>query len=488
MVQTALDILQQALHALSGLARPAGVLLLILLVAGLLLGVLDPARSRVRRRWLGRRISDVGRWALVLAAVGAGTVLLRISRHAVDARLGAQQSARYATAADPDGGQTVQPAPRVSVLDTRTYTRTLTLPPDLYARVRAQGGWEALLPYLGQPDGGSLQTLREDFTRRGDRVEYTRAVTQPTEEPVNLDSSGIVTALTFVEPAGGRGQYYNAAFTADYTFTNPRRTPATLRFVFPLPSGSGTLNAFRMTVNGEVRRAAPDRDPTWEGTVPAGGVVKVNVTYRNQGARSWRYDLAQRREAIRAFSLRVTTNRTAKFQRYTLFPTRQGRSALGAVTHLEWSYQDIITAQDIALVFAQGSVRETLTKIAVFQLPALLLAALLCSAWAWSRRMALPPLALAAAVAGLALGFTLAGVLTAYLPVVVAQIVGTLAGVALATSRLGRAYVGPLALAGLTPLVFLSDGHAGLLLTLLGALLLLLFRPPVLARQWPALR
>ena len=53
------------------------------------------------------------------------------NRRAVDARLGAQQNARYANAADPDGGQTVQASPRVSLLDTRTYTRTLVLPADV---------------------------------------------------------------------------------------------------------------------------------------------------------------------------------------------------------------------------------------------------------------------------------------------------------------------------------------------------------------------
>lgn len=478
MVQVALDILQHALSTLLGLALPAAAVALLGAIILLLLHRLDPARSRARLRWLTRRAPHAAGWALVLLALGAASVLLHVSRRAVDLRVGTQLSARYANAADPDGGQTVQGAPRASVLGTHTYTRSLTLPADVDTRIRVQGGWEALLPYLGQPDGSSVRDLRESFTRVGPRLVYSRAVTLTTEEPVPLDSSAVRADLKFTEPAGGRGLYYAAAFSADYAFTNPASSPATMRFTFPLPTGSGTLSDFRLTVNGQVLRPADtDSGPVWEGVVPAGGVIRVNVTYRNQGARSWRYELGQRREAIRNFRLDVSTDRPAKFQRYTLFPTRQTRTALGTTSHLEWNLRDVITAQDIALVFAQGSVRETLAKIGVLHPLTLVLAALLCVAWAVTRRRPLSPVPLAAAVLGLGLGFTLAGVLTAYLPVVAAQGLGALAGVLLGRQLLGRAFTWPLALGSATPLVFLSGGHAGLLLTVLAALLLLALRP-----------
>lgn len=478
MVQVALDVLQHALNALLGLALPAaGVALLGAIILGLL-HRLDPGGRRARQRWLTRRAPHVAGWALVLLALGAASVLLHVSRRATDLRVGTQLSARYANAADPDGGQTVQGAPRASVLGSHTYTRSLTLPADVDTRIRVPGGWEALLPYLGQPDGASVRDLREGFTRVGPRLVYSRAVTLTTEEPVPLDSSAVRADLKFTEPAGGRGLYYAAAFSADYAFTNPAALPATMRFTFPLPTGSGTLSDFRLTVNGQVLRPAdPDRGTVWEGVVPAGGVIRVTVTYRNQGARSWRYELGQRREPIRDFRLDVSTDRPAKFQRATLFPTRQTRPALGTTTHLEWNLRDVITAQDIALVFAQGSMRETLTKIGVLHPLALVLAALLCVAWATTRRRPLPPVPLAAAVLGLGLGFTLAGVLTAYMPVDAAQGLGTLTGLVLGRHLLGRAFTWPLALASAAPLVFLSGGHAGLLLTVLAAVLLLVLRP-----------
>ncbi|WP_205747055.1 hypothetical protein [Deinococcus sp. KSM4-11] len=486
MVQVALASLQHSLAGLLSLARSAVPLLLVGVLALLLLGLFDRSRSRAALRWLSRRSRITGQWALVLLAIGAGSVLVQITRHAMDARLSAQQSARYANAADPAGGQTVQSAPRASVIGTHTYTRTLLLPQDIYRRLQKQGNWEALLPYLGQPDGTNVGALREGFRQRGTRLEYTRVMTLQTEQPVNLDSSKVVTDLKFTEPAGGRGLYYNATFTGDYTFTNPNAAPATMRFAFPLPSGSGTLSNFRLTVNGQVLHATDLTDGSvWQGQVPAGGVVRVSATYRNQGARSWHYELAQRREAIRAFSLSVNTDRPAKFQRYTLFPTRQSRTALGSATHLEWILQDVITAQDIALVFAQGSLRETLGKIGLLQWPALLLATALCLGWARTRRLTITPVPLATAALGLALGFTLGGVLTAYLPVTAAQGLGALAGLGLALSTLGRPFLAPLALGSVVPLVFLSGGHAGLLLTGLAALTLMLFRPGQVAHARP---
>ncbi|WP_243398195.1 hypothetical protein [Deinococcus koreensis] len=255
-----------------------------------------------------------------------------------------------------------------------------------------------------------------------------------------------------------------------------------MRFAFPLPTGSGTLSNFRLTVDGRDFRASDlVNGSLWEGEIPARGVVRVSVAYRNQGARSWSYQLGQRREAIKFFNLNITTDRPAKFQRYTLFPTRQTRNPLSGQQSLSWQLQDVITAQDVAVVFAQGSLRETLSKVGAIKPAALALAALLCLAFAWSRRaspqpLTLRPLALAAALLGLSVGFTLGGVLSAYLSVPLAETLGALAGLGLALLALGRALWLPLALGAAVPLAFLSGGHAGLLLTALAALILVLLR------------
>lgn len=480
MVQTALNALYDTLSWLAGLAVPLALTLGALLLALLLVGLLDRERFRAGLTWTASQLPWLERWVLVALAVGAGILATQVTRRAVDVRLGAQLNARYANAADPAGGQTVQSAPRVSLLTTRTYSRSLVLPTDVYARLNLNGGWETLLPYFGNPPGLTVQDLREGFTRRGRNLIYTRDVTLQTEEPLGLDTTLARADLRFVDPAGGRGTFYNATFSADYTFTNPRKEAAPARFVFPLPSGSGTLSGFRLTVNGQSYRASDLRaGSVWEGVVPAGQTVRVNVTYRHQGARGWSYNLADRREPLRNLDLIVTANRPAKFERYSLFPTSITRSAFGGTQTLHWQLQDVITAQNVAVVFAQGSVREMLAKVGLVEPPALLLAALLTLAWAGLRRLPLPPLQLAGAVLGLALGFVLGGVLTAYLPPFLAVPLGALVGLTFGVLALGRAYLLPLLVAALVPLAFLVVGHAGLLLALLaaGTLLVLLVGP-----------
>ncbi|WP_216321566.1 hypothetical protein [Deinococcus aestuarii] len=468
MVQTALKALVDALSRLAGLAVPLALVLGAALVALLLVGLLDRERFRAGLGWVGARGPALGRWVVVALAVGVGALALHVTRRAVDARLGAGQSARYANAADPDGGQTVQTSPRVSLLDARTYTRTLVLPADVYARLQLNGGWETLLPYLVGTPGLTVQDIREGFTRRGRTLVYSRDVTLQTESPLGLDTSRVTADLRFVDPVGGRGTYYNAAFSADYTFTNPRTEPVTARFVFPLPEGSGTLSGFRLTVNGRGYRASDLREGSvWEGLVGAGQTVRVNVAYRHQGSRGWSYRLADRREPLRNLDLTVTADRPAKFERYSLFPTDLSRDGLGHPRTLRWRLEDVITAQNVAVVFAQGSVRETLAKVGFVAPLALLLAPLLVLAWAWQRQRVIAPLPLAGAVLGLAVGFTLGGVLTAYLPPLVALPLGSGVGVAFGVATLGRRYVVPLVVAALVPLAFLAVGHAGLLLTLL---------------------
>ncbi|MBB5234966.1 hypothetical protein [Deinococcus budaensis] len=478
MVQTALDMLAGALGWLAGLAVPLLGLLGAGLLALLLVGLLDRDRFRAGIGWAAARGPQVGRWALVALALGAGALAVEVTRRAVDLRLGAQLSARYANAADPAGGQTVQSAPRVSLLSSRTYSRSVALPADVYTRLNLGGGWEALLPYFGNPPSLTVQDLREGFTRRGETLLYTRDVTLQTEEPLGLDTTRARADLRFVGAAGGAasqaGNTYRATFRADYTFTNPRREAATARFLFPLPQGSGTLSGFRLTVNGRAYRASDlSQGSLWEGRVGAGQTVRVSVTYTHQGSRGWSYRLSDRREPLRSLDLTVTADRPARFERYSLYPTRLTRAVFGGPQTLRWQLQDVITAQNVAVVFAQSSVRELLAKAGLMQPPALVLAALLALGWALRRRLPLPPPRLAGALLGLALGFVLGGVLTAYLPPVAALPLGSLVGVGFGALALGRAFLPPLVVAALVPLAFLAAPHAGLLLTLLAAATLL---------------
>ncbi|PYE53369.1 hypothetical protein [Deinococcus yavapaiensis] len=470
MVQFALDSFLSALRDLSGLLVPLGIVLGGFLVTLLVLAILDRERPR---RWLdhaGPTLRRLGGWLLVALSLFLGVVALRVTRHAVDARISTLQNARASTEADPSGGETVQPAPTATYISERTYTRTLTLPPQFLDRL-GEDGVGALTPYLTDPSSESIERLVDTFRRSGRDVVFTREATLLVEDPIRFDTSNVNVDLAFVDPLqGGRQTYYNARFEGRYAFRNPLQEPASVRFVFPLPYGSGTLSNFELLADGQpVQITNLDRGAVWEGTVAAGASVSLVVRYRNQGARAWSYQLAARREPIANFDLTVKADRAAKFARFSLFPTSTASSFAGPST-LRWQLKDVITAQNVSLTFSGASLRETLAKVFAFAPAALLVGAAFVLAWAWRRGLSLSPVASGLTVLGFTLGFVLAGVLTAYMNVIVAGLLGAALAVGLGVVVLGRRFLVPLVLTAAAPLAFLATGHAGLLLTVLGAL------------------
>lgn len=477
MVQFALDSFVSALRALSELLVPLGVVLGGFLVTLLVLAVLDRERPR---RWLDALRGGaprIGAWLLVGLTLAVSVVTLRVVRVAVDARLSTLQNARASSEADPSGGETVQPAPTATYVGERTYTRTLTLPPQFLERI-GEDGVGVLTPYLADPSSENITRLADTFRRSGRDVLFTREATLRVEEPIRFDTSNVNVDLAFVDPLqGGRQTYYNARFEGRYTFRNPLSESANVRFVFPLPYGSGTLSNFELLANGQpVAVTNLERGSVWEGTLQGGETANLVVRYRNQGARSWSYQLAARREPIANFDLTVKADRAAKFARYSLFPTATASSFAGPST-LRWQLKDVITAQNVSLTFSGASLRETLAKVFAFAPAALLVGAAFVLAWAWRRGLRVSPLAAGLAALGFTLGFVLAGVLTAYANVVVAGVLGVTLGVGLGATALGRRFVIPLVLAATAPLAFLATGHAGLLLTVLGVLALLTLLP-----------
>ena len=477
MVQFALDSFLSAVRDLSALLVPLGIVLVGFLATLLVLAVLDRERPR---RWLDALRSAgprIGGWTLVGLTLFLSVVALHVVRHAVDTRLSTLQNARASTEADPSGGETVQPAPTATSVSERTYTRTLTLPPQFLERV-GEDGIGVLTPYLADPSSENIRRLVDTFRRSGRDVVFTREATLLVEDPIRFDTSNVNVDLAFVDPVqGGRQTYYNARFEGRYTFRNPLTETANVRFVFPLPYGSGTLSNFELLADGRpVQVTSLDRGAIWEGTLQAGGSANLVVRYRNQGARSWSYQLAARREPIANFDLTVKADRAAKFARYSLFPTSTASSFAGPTT-LRWQLKDVITAQNVSLTFSGASLRETLAKVFAFAPAALLTGAAFVLAWAWRRGLRVSRLAAGLATLGFTLGFVLAGVLTAYVNVVLAGLLGAALAVGLGVAVLGRRFLIPLVLAAAAPLTFLATGHAGLRLTILGVIALLILLP-----------
>ena len=374
MVQTALTLLSQTLSALLALAVPILSVLSALFVALLLLGLLDRQRFQAILGWFTRYAARIARGLL---ALDAGVMMLKVTWRSVDVRLGGQINARYSNTT-----ATVQQALTDTYLAERTYTHILTLLPALLRRVREEVV-QVLSPYLHDPSSASIVSLRDRFTRSGQDVVFSRETTLQTQEYITLASSKVAADLNFVDAASGsRQSYYNGVFDGQYAFANPLSTPATVRFAFPLPRGSGALSGFTMTVNGQPYSAADLTDGSvWEGQVAGGAPVTVRVVYRHQGSRGWSYDLSQRREPVKSFDLTIRADQPAKFQRYSLFPTSVDRSAFGGSQTLRRNLQNAITAQNVAVMFEQGSLRETLAELYHFTPLSLLLV------WASIRRL-----------------------------------------------------------------------------------------------------
>lgn len=374
MVQTALTLLSQTLSALLALAVPILSVLSALFVALLLLGLLDRQRFQAILGWFTRYAARIARGLL---ALDAGVMMLKVTWRSVDVRLGGQINARYSNTT-----ATVQQALTDTYLAERTYTHILTLLPALLRRVREEVV-QVLSPYLHDPSSASIVSLRDRFTRSGQDVVFSRETTLQTQEYITLASSKVAADLNFVDAASGsRQSYYNGVFDGQYAFANPLSTPATVRFAFPLPRGSGALSGFTMTVNGQPYSAADLTDGSvWEGQVAGGAPVTVRVVYRHQGSRGWSYDLSQRREPVKSFDLTIRADQPAKFQRYSLFPTSVDRSAFGGSQTLRRNLQNAITAQNVAVMFEQGSLRETLAEPYHFTSLSLLLV------WASIRRL-----------------------------------------------------------------------------------------------------
>jgi hypothetical protein len=237
-----------------------------------------------------------------------------------------------------------------------------------------------------------------------------------------------------------------------------------VRFAFPLPSGSGTLSEVRFVADGKpVTVTDLSSGYVWDGTLAQDATATFEVAYSNQGARGWSYRLSSRREPIAKLDLAVHANRSPKFARYSLFPTAVSHGIAGGYT-AEWHLENVVTAQDVGLVFARLDVRETLAKMLTYAPVALFVGIVFVAVYALRRRYYVTVWQATSAIVGYALGLALAGILTWYLPLVIGVIAGCLVAVALALRALGRPFVLPVALATLTMLAFLFVTNTSLLL------------------------
>ena len=446
-----------AVELLVRLALPLSAFFGLLILAAAILASRDPSRASV---FTGRRLprSIVGCALVALTAV-IGWGALKTAAPRARREIAWRESTEATTNPVPDAPDVLQYAPSLAALTEKTYSRTLTLPPDFFQRIGTEG-LGVLAPYLSDPSATDVLALVDTFRRSGRDVVFTRNVTRLDEEPIAFDAS---TVRVRFERLAGRA--YDLRFEAHYHFQNGTDKPVVARFQLPLPQG-GTVRELSVAV-GKEAAIEPDDAGTceWKSTLSPGERREAVVRYRVLGARTWRYDLGSRRRRVKKLTLDAEIDGAARFVRGSLLPTGNPRGPL------RWELTDIVTAQQVALEFPPDvSARDGYLQ-ALAALPAALLAFLL-GALALVKRSRE---SMSASLGGLVLfglGLGCAPVLANYLGSLAGVLLGPLAGALLAIWPLGRRVLLASIPAAILPAAFLSPRHSGLIVLALAAVTL----------------
>lgn len=350
----------------------------------------------------------------------------------------------------PELGGIVQYAPRVAVMESRTYTRTLTLPPSYVENIGSEG-LQVLSPYLSDPSAENVIRLADTFKRSGRDVLFTRELTRIDEVPISADLAEVKVGFDHRGSASGH-RHYEAVFDGEYRFRNPRPEAAQMRFTFPLPQGGGTMQGFALT-SGRTRVTEPDQhgEYAWAGTVGPNETVVVSAHYTVTGSRGFAYALGSERRRIGQFHMVAESSEQPRYAKSAIFPT----SVRGGAS--EWRLKDVITAQSIFMLFPNLDLPAQLLDKTLSFLPLILLAFTLAAFLLAPDRAFAATLAFAAGLLGMA-------VLSTY----VSPTLATLAGASVATLSAGLVLKRSIgwaiaSAAGLLCLIFLSGEHGALL-------------------------
>lgn len=474
-IEVVRDALGEILKLGDRLTMPLSLLLGLAILAATVAWVVERRAgedSMVGWRHLAGAGLGYGTVALVLVT---GWSALRATRFVEQNEMRRRERAAATTNPVPDAPVVSQAGPAVAILRERTYNSTLTLPPSFLNRL-GEEGVGVLAPYLEDSTAANVIRLRNSFRRSGRNVVFTRQSTVQEEEPMPLSESRI--KVTFSRLSG---RAYDANFEARYGFRNASDKPVTAHFLFSLPQ-AGTLRDLSVRVEKPGEAGPPSEAPAapggeanvaadgsgtyeWKGEMAPGESRQALVSYRVTGARTWSYGLGSQRRRVEKFQLDAETGGDIRFARGSLQPTSTRGSELG------WQLSNVITAQQLSLVFPSDKEGDQLYIQALTVLPVclLLFAGGVLALASWTARP-LPPLRLGAALALFAIGLGACTVAPTYSSPLFALLAAPLAGAAIAGATLGRRFLLAAIPIALLPAAFLSAHHTGLLVLILGAL------------------
>lgn len=443
---------------------PALALFFAALVVGMI--VLWAAdRERFGKIFSGNRLGpSVWSWGAVSFLVALCWLTLPKVGVIIQSERVAQRESTYASQVDAVSGSVLQYAPSVSEIQTKTFTRTLTLPPDFLNRIGSEG-IQVLSPYLVDPSAENVLKLADTFRRSGTNVVFTREVTRNDATALPMMAADVKSRFGF--PSQGhsaRGNPYENTFDATYTFRNPGAEDAKLRFSLPLPAAS-TIRDLKLEIQGDVvTDPTPQNTLDWEGIVPAGQTVTAHVSYVADGSGSWRYEVGSGHRRIDKFHLALESPVKPRFLRGALAPTQtQGDT-------VTWELNNVMTSQQVDVEFAGSQAVADSEQKALSFLPfsfiGFIVVGLALQAFG---AVKVPPASTLQAYAGYALGLFALPVFLLYVPLAVAVVFSGAVATALAFRHMGKSALAPAALCSLLPLAFASDRHSGLLVILVAA-------------------
>jgi len=173
-------------------------------------------------------------------------------------------------------------------------------------------------------------------------------------QDVSLDASTIATDIQLEQRRKGLLWHntYLVTFSADYRIIDPGGSSA-IWLEFPFPAQDAIYDDVRVLVDGKPVEFSTTRTAVTALIPPQGDrSPTITVGYRSQGIGKWSYEFGSGVNAIKNFSLTMTTNFNAiDFPPESLAPTEETLVAGGY--RLVWKYQDLVAGWGIGMVMPE---------------------------------------------------------------------------------------------------------------------------------------
>lgn len=457
--------LQGILNLLVKLALPLGLAIGLIVAAWLVAQALRPNAITVDRAaiWSGvRRIFGL------LGVVVLVVCVWRVFRLAPDNARALMEWKEMAEASEnplPEAAPVYMYGPVVAKMVEKTYTRTLTLPPDFLQRIGSES-LQALSPYLTDPTANNVKSLTDRFEKQGLDVQFTRELTRVDEEPIPLDRSEIEVTIKRLQ-----GEAFEYEFVAKHQFSNPTDETIDERILLVLPASVGTIRNLRVAVGDEAISEPDDRGYyVWKGKLAPGERREATMRFSSIGETEFRYDISASRRAVKSLVMTANVDGPVQYVKGSIMPTKREGN------RVEWNLADVVTNQSFALRFPKDVRQQDALLQSLRMLPTtLILFSIGLVVFARRMRFELSNGGLALSILLFSFGLAASFIVANYAPVFWAMLLGPMFGLALVGMFLDRRFVAALTPIALIPLTSVSPTHSGLWMLLLAALALVAF-------------